>query len=256
MKSTGLLIIIALVFTFYGCRGNGGKESSPENAPADSVSVADTGYTGIKQFMSGKYKVSEETFKNGVREGLTKTFYQNGKLQRTFWYVDGLRQDSSCWYYQEGQLFRTTPYFNDTVEGIQKQYYRTGELKAKLGYSKGLRTLFFEEYTREGNLVKDYPELVVKTEDNYQKNGTFRIVLELSNKNTKVNFLKGEIENGIYDTTRMEKIKTVQNTGNIDLKKTGSPKPASIGVAAEILTNFGNRKIVYRKIDLPYKDLD
>jgi hypothetical protein len=256
MKSTGTFIIIVLVIAIFGCSGSSEKVSNRESTPVDTVSVADTGYTGIKQFMSGKYKVSEVTFRNGIREGLTKTFYMSGKLQRTFWYVDGLKQDSSCWYYQEGQLFRTTPYLNDTIEGIQKQYYRTGELKAKIGYSKGLRTLFFEEYTRDGKLVNDYPELQVKTEDNYQKKGTFGITLELSNKNTKVNFLKGEIENGICDTTQMEKIKTVQNTGYITLIKTGSPKPASIGVVAEILTNYGNRKIVYRKIDLPYNDLD
>jgi hypothetical protein len=256
MKSTGSLIIIALVFALLGCSGNSRKENTGNSGINDTVSVADTGYTGIKQFMSGKYKVSEVTFRNGVKEGLTKTFYQSGKLQRTFWYVNGLRQDSSCWYYQEGQLFRTTPYRNDTIEGIQKQYYRTGELKAKIGYSKGFRTLFFEEYTRDGKLVNDYPDLVVKTEDNYRKNGTYGIILELTNKNTKVNFLKGDIDNGIYDTARMEKIKTVQNTGYINLKKTGSPKPASIGVVAEILTNYGNRKLVYRKIDLPYKDLD
>lgn len=256
MKSTGSLLIIAFVCLLFACKGNTEKAGNRIDAPNDTVSAADTGYTGIKQFMSGKYKVSEVTFKNGVREGLTKTFYENGKLQRTYWYVNGLKQDSSCWYYQEGQLFRTTPYLNDTIDGIQKQYYRTGELKAKIGYSKGLRTLFFEEYTREGKLVTGYPELVVKTEDNYQKNGTFRIVLELTDKNTKVNFMKGEIENGIYDTARLEKVKMVKNTGYIDLKKTGSPKSGSLGVSAEILTGYGNRKLVYRKIDLPYKDLD
>lgn len=256
MKSTGSLIIIAFALALFGCSGKSEKKSNLDNVPADTISAADTGYTGIKQFMSGKYKVSEVTFKNGIREGLTKTFYQDGRLQRTFWYVNGLRQDSSCWFYQEGQLFRTTPYRNDTINGIQKQFYRTGELKAKIGYSKGLRTLFFEEYTRDGKLVKDYPDLIVKTDDNYQKNGTFKIILALSNKNTKVNFLRGEIENGIYDTTRMEKVKTIQNTGYIDLKKTASPKSGSIGIVAEILTNFGNRKLVYRKIDIPYKDLD
>ncbi len=44
-------------------------------------SVPDTGYTGIKKYMSGNYVVKEVTFKNGVREGLMKTFYQTGEVR-------------------------------------------------------------------------------------------------------------------------------------------------------------------------------
>jgi hypothetical protein len=155
----------------------------------------------------------------------------------------------------EGQIFRTTPFRNDTVEGIQKQYYRTGEVKAKLGYSKGYRTLFFEEYTRDGKLVKGYPEVVVKTEDSYTKNGTYKITLEPGDKKTDIRFFRGDLFYGLYDTSRVERIKTVGNTATIILRKSGSQQPAYVGVIAEILTNFGNRLLVYRKIDLPYSDL-
>ena len=111
--------------------------------------------------MSGKYLVKEVTFKNGVREGLMKSFYQTGEVRQTFWYEKWFKGRFSRWYYQEGQLFRTTPYKRDTVDGIQKQYYRTGRLKAKIGYSKGLRTTFFQEYTPEGKLIGGYPYTVL-----------------------------------------------------------------------------------------------
>ena len=249
------LIIIVLIVSAAGCSGN--KTSNNKANEADTLTVPDTGYTGIKRFTSPQhYLVSEVTFKNGVREGLTKTFYVSGKLHRTFWYVNGLRQDSSCWYYEEGQVFRTTPYINDTVDGIQKQYYRTGELKAKMGYKKGYRTDFFQEFTKEGRLVGGYPELVVKTEDKYKVNGTYRVKLELTDKKINVRFFKGDFNDGAYDTTRVKRIKTVENTGYIDLKKTGAPKQSHVGVIAEILTNFGNRLLVYKKVDLPYNDLE
>lgn len=254
MKFAHLLIIIP-AFLIASCGNKSGNTADSVN-PADTISVPDTGFTGIKQFTNGRYVISHVTFKNSVREGLTKTFYPSGKLQRTFWYVNGLRQDSSCWYYEEGQIFRTTPFLNDTMQGVQKQYYRTGELKAKMGYKKGFRTDFFQEFTRDGQLVKGYPELVVKTEDNYAKNGSYRIILELSDKKANVTFRKGDFTNGAYDTTMMKKIRTVQNTGYLDLKKTDGAKKQYVGVVAEILTNFGNRMLVYRKIDLPYSDLD
>ncbi len=54
----------------------------------------------------------------------------------------------------EGQLFRTTPFKNDTVDGIQKQFYRTGKVRARIGYSKGMRTPFFQEFGQNGKLVE------------------------------------------------------------------------------------------------------
>lgn len=253
MKFIHSLLIAAIIICFSAC---GSKTSKKEPAAEnDTITSADTGYTGIKQFMSGKYIVSEVNFINGVREGLTRTFYPSGRLQRTFWYEKGLKQDSSCWFYEEGQLFRTTPYINDTVNGIQKQFYRTGELKAEMGYRNGFRTPTFREYTREGKLVKDYPGIVVKTEDNYKASGRYRIILELSDKKVNVNWLRGEFTDGKYDTSKLEKIRKTGNTGYIDLKKTGSATKPYVNVIAEILTNFGNRNLVAKKIDLPYNDL-
>ncbi|HLN21429.1 MAG TPA: hypothetical protein VK213_10095 [Bacteroidales bacterium] len=248
-------IIFTVIITFFaGCSGSPGSKTDV-STPVDTVVVPDTGFTGIKQFMSGQYKVSEVTFKNGVRQGLTKTFYRSGKLQRTFWYESGLRQDSSCWFYEEGQLFRTTPFINDTINGIQKQFYRTGELKAELGYSGGLRTLYFKEYSRDGKLISNYPELLIKTEDKYNINGTYNITLSLSDLNNDVKFYRGDIVNGVYDTTKVEKIRKSGNTGLLGLRKKPAVNNDSVGIIAEILTNFGNRLIVYKKLELPYKDL-
>lgn len=255
MKTLFQSFIIISAVLLSNCAGNSNQSASRDSeSSADTVTVPDTGYTGIKQFMSGKYMVSEVNFKNGVRQGLTKTFYQSGKLQRTYWYVNGLRQDSSCWYYEEGQLFRTTPFKNDTVEGIQKQYYRTGQLKAKMGYSKGLRTPFFQEFTREGKLVTGYPEIVVTAQDNYKTKGTYNITLKLSKK-TDVRFYRGEFTNGLYDTTKLKKIYTAEGIGHLELKKTGKPGSSYIGVIGEALTDFGNRILLSKKIDLPYNDL-
>ena len=156
------------------------------------LSVPDTGFTGIKQYMSGNHVAMEITFKNGVRQGLMKTFLCQRKSSRqTFWYENGLREDSAKWYYEEGQLFRTTPYKRDTVDGIQKQYYRNGKLKAKIGLQKGLRTFEFEEYTPKGKLVAGYPELIVNTKDEYNSKGIYTISLALSDKSTKVKYLPG-----------------------------------------------------------------
>lgn len=245
---------VALIAIIYSCGGRTSPGNQGEQA-ADTLAVPDTGFTGIKQYTSQSYLIKEVTFKNGIRHGLMKTFYQNGKLRQTFWYENGLRQDSSRWYYLEGQLFRTTPYKNDTVDGIQKQYYRTGRLKARIGYSRGFRTPYLEEYGSDGKLVTGYPELLVNTKDEYSSKGTYRITLSLSDKSTRVRYYLGDMSAGVFDTTAVKKISQSKGIANIILRKTSSGGRNSVDVIAEILTGFGNNNLVWKKIDLPYNDL-
>lgn len=249
------LLVVLMVAFITGC--NGKKTGpGPQAEGTDTVTVADTGYTGIKQYMSGTTLVKEVTFSNGVRQGVMKSFYQTGEVRQTFWYKNGMREDSSVWYYQEGQPFRTTPYKRDTIDGIQKQYYREGQIKAKIGYSKGLRTTFFEEYTKTGKLVKGYPDLEIVVTDEYKTKSVYSIALQLSDKSVNVKYFRGDLTDGRFDTTRVKPINTVKGVGNLTLKKTSSANSSKVGVIADILTNFGNHYLVYKEIDLPYNDLN
>jgi hypothetical protein len=251
--SVTLLVLISLL-TITGCKG---RRSDKDNSltAADSVTVPDTGFTGIKQGMSGRYIVNEVTYKNGVRNGLMKTFYESGKLRQTFWFVNGVRQDSAKWYYEEGQVYRSTPYKNDTIDGVQKQYYRTGKLKARLTFINGLRAPKLEEFKSDGKLVTGYPDLKINITDEYKSKGLYRISLSLTDKSTEVKYYRGDFSKGVFDTANYAKIKVVNGIGTLNLKKSKTAGPDSVGVIASILTNFGNRYLVYKNIDLPYKDL-
>ncbi len=247
-------IILSVLIT-AGCTGKGQKKKDL-SSEIDTVSVPDTGYTGIKQYMSSGRLLKEITFKNGVRDGLMKTYYQSGKLYQTFWYENGLREDSAVWYYVEGQPFRTTPFKNDTIDGLQKQYYRTGDIKAIIGYEKGLRTPLLEEYDKKGRLYKDYPEIVTNINDEYSTKGIYTIDLEMSDNTEKVKFYKGEFTDGRFDTTQCKPIETIEGKASIQLEKAGSSGKDYIGIIAEVITVYGNRNLMYKKIDLPYNDLN
>lgn len=253
--SGSLVIILSLLFIF-GCNGKGGSRKNSRTVN-DTTTVPDTGFTGIKQFYdhTGKFLVREATFENGIRQGLTKTFYQSGLLYQTFWYENNLREDSAKWYYEQGQVFRSTPYKHDTIDGIQKQYFRDGKVRAKIGYSKGLRTMLFQEFDKNGRVVGGYPEIVINIRDEYAARGLYHIGLELSDKSPKVRFWRGELTDGRFDTTICKRIKTIDGKGLLDLKKSGTPQPESVSIITEILTPYANRNIVEKKIPLPYKDL-
>jgi len=248
------VIVLQVLLLTCGCTGKGSlrKESKAET---DTIALADTGYTGIKKYYNQDRLLWEVTFKNGVRQGEMKTYYQGGQLYQTYWYENGLREDSARWYYLEGKVFRSTPMKHDTVDGTQIQYYRSGRKKAEINYSKGLRTALVKEYTQDGKLVKDYPEIIYSIKDNYNSTGKVRINLELSDKTKKVKFYKGEFTNGLFDTTKLVKITAVNGKTFLDLRKSGKPQADSIGIIAAILTGFGNNYLSYKKIVLPYKDL-
>jgi len=248
------MAIIILSTMVYGC-GGGNKQVKNSEAEQASSSVPDTGFTGIKQYRSNQYLIKEVTFKNGVREGLMKTFYMGGQVYQTFWYENGLREDSSCYYYLEGQLFRTTPYRHDTIDGVQKQYYKTGELKAKIGYKKGMRTTLFQEFTKDGKLVSGYPKILVAIDDQYKKNGTYKIILGVSDLNAKAKFYKGNLINERFDSTICKTIAPVGGKYFLTLRKSADQGTDHVDIIAMINTGFGNKYITTQKIDLPYKDL-
>jgi len=251
---TSSFLTILILLMASGCSGKGrsGKGAVSET---DTITVPDTGYTGIKQYYSANRLFSEVTFKNGIRHGEMKTYYPGGQLYQTFWYENGLREDSASWHYLEGQVFRLTPYKHDTIDGIQKQFYRTGKIKARIGYARGFRTPLLEEFSQTGARVGGYPGIAFSFTDNYSTTGRFRISLELTDKGTKVNFYRGEFTAGVFDSTKCVRLRTTDGKAVIDLRKTDSSQNDYIGVVGEILTPFGNRYLTYKKLELPYKDL-
>ncbi|MBI5010408.1 MAG: hypothetical protein HZB98_12335 [Bacteroidia bacterium] len=251
---TVTILFLMMILLISGCGGDGNSQAGSQ-AASDTVSVPDTGYTGIKQYFTGNTLIKEVTFKNGVREGLMKSFYNGKQVRQTFWYENGLREDSAKWYYPEGQVFRATPYDRDTINGIQQQYFKNGKVKARLEYKKGMRTFFLEEYTSDGKLIKDYPDMVVTINDEYKNSGTYKISIGLSNKATKVKYFRGDFSNGVYDTSKVDPIKTVNGVGNLTLRKASAPTKTSVEILAEVLSSYGNNYLLVKKIDLPYNDL-
>ena len=251
---TNSIFTLLVILLASGCSGKGTSKKETI-AEADTISVPDTGFTGIRKYSSGNKLIKEITFRNGIRQGEMKSFYPGGQLYQTFWYENGLREDSAKWYYTTGEVFRATPYIRDTVNGIQKQYYRTGKLKARIGYVKGLRAPFIEEYTTTGSLVTGYPDIQFSFTDNYTSTGKLKVNLALTDKSTRVKFYRGEFTNGVFDTARCDLIKTSEGKAFFELRKTGAPQQENVGVIAEITTGFGNKYLTSKKIELPYKDL-
>ena len=84
----------------------------------------------------------------------------------------------------------------------------------------------------------------------------YRITLELSDHDKRVKFNIGEFMNGRFDTAYVKPVNTTDGRAVINLKKSGKAGKDYLGIIAEIITPFGNRNLVFKKIDLPYNDLN
>lgn len=257
MKTNAFLfLIIILLILNSGCHNRSNKNRSSRNDNlTDTSMVADTGFTGIKRLYSHKLLAREVTYKNGVKQGLMITYLPSGKLYQTFWYRNGHLEDTAKWYFDDGKVFRATPFKNDSMNGIQTQYYRSGKVRAKLNFVNGIRTPYLEEFSPDGVKIGTYPDLVVKSKDEYKQNGTFKIWLELTDKTFKATYYRGEYIDGLFFPKKYPKLNSSETTGYLELKKSGNPKDNYVGVIAEMSTQLGNKYLVYKKIDLPYNDL-
>ena len=152
MRSNIIFLIFLILITINsGCLNKGGRNAASEDQNlTDTSTVAYPGFTGIKQIYSKNILVREVTYKNGVIHGLMKTYLQNGQLYQSFWYENGIRQDTAKWYFNDGKVFRTTLFKNDSMNGIQTQYYRNRNVRAKLNFVNGVRTPYLEEFLQDG----------------------------------------------------------------------------------------------------------
>ena len=252
MKQLTALIFAAIIIAATACGGGTGREDKAGRAGH----VPDTGYTGVKNYIRDDIKVKESTFKNGIREGMTRTFYKGGALEQEIPYSCDKKNGEAKWYYPDGKLFRTTPYLNDTIHGEQIQYYKSGRVKARLGYTDGKRMPGIEEYTMDGVKVTDYPDIRFRVNDRYAERGLYKIFIEMTDMAENVKYYRGDYVNGLVDLDSLVPLLQTATTGYLDLQKTPGHQADSVVAVASYLTPFGNRLYYRLAIPLPYKDLN
>jgi len=253
MKQLTLLTAAIIMILASACGGGAGQEGSGRKK---DVQEADTGYTGIKNYIKDNIKLKEVTYKNGIREGMTRTFYKGGQLEQEIPYSGDSKNGEAKWFYTDGKLFRTTPFVNDTIHGDQVQYYKNGGVKARLSYTDGKRHPSLEEFLMSGEKVTDYPALRYRVNDRYAERGLYKIFVEFDNMAENGKFYRGDYINGLVDLDSLNPMLQTVTTGYLDLQKRPGHKADSVVVIASYLTQFGNRLYYRLAIPLPYKDLN
>ncbi len=95
----------------------------------------------------------ELPYKDGVLEGLAKTYYENGNLKAELPYKDGVLEGLAKTYYENGNLAGEESYKNGKCEELAKTYYENGSLQAEANCSQG-KAVSGYLYDWEGNRTK------------------------------------------------------------------------------------------------------
>jgi antitoxin component YwqK of YwqJK toxin-antitoxin module len=85
-------------------------------------------------------KLKEEYYEvDGKKEGVYKSYRENGQLLHICNYFDDKLNGEFKSYWEDGELFEIINYVNDKIEGEYKAYWGNGELCYKNYYINGVK---------------------------------------------------------------------------------------------------------------------
>ena len=206
----------------YGESGFIKSEGNRVNFKLDSIWTfySDSGQIILKiTYLDGKKngirttyqetEVTEENFVNDVKQGLTVTYYPNGKRWKEVNFIDGLEEGTGKEFAKDdGRVIKLTTYkkgFITDIENINRidkagmkqgkwiGYYEEGNINWEGEFKNDLKNGYFKEYSKEGNLlitqkyidgilqeeVEELAKLDIKTE--YYPSGKPKIVASYKN---------------------------------------------------------------------------
>ena len=113
-------------------------------------------------------KSSIENYNNGLKDGLQKYYYSDGKLAAKLPYKDGKQDGLHERYHNNGQLKEKLKFKNGIVLGEVITYHDNGQIASKGRYSERLiPDGIWEYYNRNGELVSKYCNRYDKNASNF-----------------------------------------------------------------------------------------
>lgn len=94
-------------------------------------------------------KIEEGTYKNGKKEGVWTSYFNNGKIKQILNYSNGNPDGETIFYYKNGNIREAGTWKNNRWVGDYKTYYANGNLKNHFTYNlqgvKNGEQIYFHE---------------------------------------------------------------------------------------------------------------
>lgn len=208
----------------------------------------------VKQYSkTGKLR-AEINFKDKKKHGLAKSYFPNGKVAIEMYYNMGVKDSLYKRFYESGSLYEECTFKNNLNDGLKKMYYDGGKPMSQQTFKAGVPCADLKEYTKEGKLKEQYPELVFKIEDKTAFEDYGRVVISLSDKSKKVEYFRGKIGDNPCDF-ELEPLPTYDGESDlrIDMPK-GTFFMKEMFVVAKVKTKLGNYKYITGKKNIAFEN--
>ncbi len=179
MQNRLQFFVVTLLLIQISCNPTAKQDDRP-------FRLADNGDTIYQMLDNQGIVISEETVKNGKKNGPFWTYYPGGKLKEKVLFKDDKKHGVAEWYFEDGKIYQQTPYVDGLISGTRKKYYDNGQLEAEIPYEKGQPLLGTKEYTKNGEVIQDTARILFYPENDVEKEGKFKLRLYLSDKTRDV----------------------------------------------------------------------
>ncbi|MBU0721344.1 IPT/TIG domain-containing protein [bacterium] len=159
---------------------------------------------------------SEGNYINGNKDGIFNSYYDSGQLNHMEIYVNGSAEGVHISYYEDGTIWSETTYLNNQRDGTTKSYYDTGILRALSTYSAGILHGLQQSYYETGQLKSNGYNI------DWKKDGVWTTYFESGVTESTITYTLG-VRNGMtkiyFDTAVLNR-----ETPYVDGKKEGTEK--------------------------------
>ena len=217
-----IIIGISIITLLSACKFNNSNNGIIEEFNADGTIKSSTSIkNGLRNGLVKHYNehgrlISSVEYKDDKREGLYEEFFpQNGKLVLKVIFKNDIQQGPLQQFYQEGMLYRESFYINGRVNGPYTTYWPNGKKREIVYFNMGKRLIRSEEFDKEGNQVKNFPEIIIKQTNEIKSANKYTVEFSISKP----------IKNPVFYTAKPDSIYLPAHMSEITLVK---GKPARV----------------------------
>lgn len=129
---------------------------NPKNGLMMHDTILFTGVAKLYQPDNSKVLRYVVTYKNGLKDGLCKKWYDNGTLNYETQYVKGRKQGLTKIWFKSGQIQSEATYYKGVIHGKEKVWYPTGELQKERNLVYGQEQGLQKAWRKNGKLYANY----------------------------------------------------------------------------------------------------
>jgi hypothetical protein len=254
MKTLFNSTFLFILLIFFSCTGRTRviNEYYPNGMIKKETQIKDGVPNGIiKTYDERGRLTSTAEVANGLYEGwMIKYNPLNNKITAKAYYKNDQQNGPLTLYYASGELYREENYVDGRVDGTIKTYWADGKLQAEVDFNKGYPGIGLKEYDQEGNLVKQ-PKIMIEEINQLARSNAFKLKVYLSDHRTNVDFYLGDLVDGKYLDPKAVKIRNISGVATLQYNVMKQHRIVKqMGISARTPTKNNNSLLLYRTYNL------